>query len=327
MDLDWYQKESGEVVGELGSSVKGLSAQEAQNRLKKYGPNELEEKRKKTAVMMLMDQFKDFMIIVLMAAAVVAGVAGKPTDAVAIIAIVILNAIIGFVQEYRADKAMAALKKMAASASTVMRDGRPVDLPSSEIVPGDMVLLEAGQVIPADMRLLETANLKVEEAALTGESVPVEKHTKRLGGEHLPTGDRVNMAYQGTIATYGRGRGVVVATGMKTEIGKIAAMLQAEKGLKTPLQKRLAVFGKKLAIAILIICAIVFAKGLLRGEPVLLMFLTAISLAVAAIPEALPAVITIALAIGAKKMVKKNALIRKLPAVETLGRRGTNYRI
>jgi Ca2+-transporting ATPase len=319
MGVDWYQKESGEVVDELGSSVKGLSAQEAQNRLKKYGPNELEEKKKKTAFMMLMDQFTDFMIIVLMAAAVVAGVAGKPTDAVAIIAIVILNAIIGFVQEYRADKAMAALKKMAASASTVMRDGRPVDLPSSEIVPGDIVLLEAGQVIPADMRLLETANLKVEEAALTGESVPVGKHTERLGDEHLPTGDQVNMAYQGTIATYGRGRGVVVATGMQTEIGKIAAMLQAEKGLKTPLQKRLAVFGKKLAIAILIICAIVFAKGLLRGEPVLLMFLTAISLAVAAIPEALPAVITIALAIGAKKMVKKNALIRKLPAVETLG--------
>jgi len=318
-DMDWYQKESGEVVDELGSSVKGLSAQEALNRLKKYGPNELEKKKKKTAFMMLMDQFTDFMIIVLMAAAVVAGVAGKPTDAVAIIAIVILNAIIGFVQEYRADKAMAALKKMAASASTVMRDGRPVDIPSSEIVPGDMVLLEAGQMIPADMRLLETANLKVEEAALTGESVPVEKHTERLGGEHLPTGDRVNMAYQGTIATYGRGRGVVVATGMQTEIGKIAAMLQAEKGLKTPLQKRLAVFGKKLAIAILIICAIVFAKGLLRGEPVMLMFLTAISLAVAAIPEALPAVITIALAIGAKKMVKKNALIRKLPAVETLG--------
>lgn len=317
--MDWYQKESGEVVEELSSSVKGLSAEEAQNRLKKYGPNALEEKKKKTAFMMLMDQFTDFMIIVLMAAAVVAGVAGKPTDAVAIIAIVILNAIIGFVQEYRADKAMAALKKMAASASTVMRDGRPADIPSSEIVPGDIVLLEAGQVIPADMRLLETANLKVEEAALTGESVPVEKHTLRLDDEHLSTGDRVNMAYQGTIATYGRGEGVVVATGMQTEIGKIAAMLQAEKGLKTPLQKRLAVFGKKLAVAILIICAIVFVKGLLLGEPVMLMFLTAISLAVAAIPEALPAVITIALAIGAKKMVKKNALIRKLPAVETLG--------
>jgi len=317
--VDWYQKESGEVVSELGSSVNGLSAQKAQDRLKKYGPNELEEKKKRTAFMMLMDQFTDFMIIVLMAAAVVAGVAGKPTDAVAIIAIVILNAIIGFVQEYRADKAMVALKKMAASASTVLRDGRPAGIPSSEIVPGDIVLLEAGQVIPADMRLVETANLKVEEAALTGESVPIEKHTGRLSDEHLPTGDRVNMAYQGTIATYGRGKGVVVATGMQTEIGKIAAMLQAEKGLKTPLQQRLAVFGKKLAVAILFICAILFAKGLLRGEPVMLMFLTAISLAVAAIPEALPAVITIALAIGAKKMVKKNALIRKLPAVETLG--------
>lgn len=265
--------------------------------------------------MMLLDQFKDFMIIVLIVAAIIAGIAGKPTDAIAIIAIVILNAIIGFIQEYRAEEAMAALKKMAAPVSTVLRDGMPANIKASEIVPGDVVLLEAGQIIPADMRLLETVNLKVEEAALTGESVPVEKRTDRLHDAHLPIGDRKNMAYQGTIVTYGRGSGAVVATGMETEIGKIATLLQEEKDLKTPLQQRLAAFGKRLAISILVICAIVFAAGLMRGEPVTLMLLTAISLAVAAIPEALPAVITIALAIGAKNMVRQNALIRKLPAM------------
>ena len=271
--------------------------------------------KKKTSFMMLLDQFKDFMIIVLIVAAIIAGIAGKPTDAIAIIAIVILNAIIGFIQEYRAEEAMAALKKMAAPVSTVLRDGMPANIKASEIVPGDVVLLEAGQIIPADMRLLETVNLKVEEAALTGESVPVEKRTDRLHDAHLPIGDRKNMAYQGTIVTYGRGSGAVVATGMETEIGKIATLLQEEKDLKTPLQQRLAAFGKRLAIAILVICAIVFAAGLMRGEPVTLMLLTAISLAVAAIPEALPAVITIALAIGAKNMVRQNALIRKLPAM------------
>jgi len=271
--------------------------------------------KKKTSFMMLLDQFKDFMIIVLIVAAIIAGIAGKPTDAIAIIAIVILNAIIGFIQEYRAEEAMAALKKMAAPVSTVLRDGMPANIKASEIVPGDVVLLEAGQIIPADMRLLETVNLKVEEAALTGESVPVEKRTDRLHDAHLPIGDRKNMAYQGTIVTYGRGSGAVVATGMETEIGKIATLLQEEKDLKTPLQQRLAAFGKRLAISILVICAIVFAAGLMRGEPVTLMLLTAISLAVAAIPEALPAVITIALAIGAKNMVRQNALIRKLPAM------------
>ncbi len=314
-----HQKDINQILSELNTTIYGLSFQEAQKRLAEYGPNELKEKKKKTKFMILLDQFKDFLIIILIFASIIAGTVGKPIDAVAIIAIVILNAIIGFVQEYRAEEAMAALRKMAAPTSIVLRDGNPVNIPSSEIVPGDIVLLEAGHIVPADMRLIEAATLKIDESALTGESVPVEKNVRLLHDEHLPIGDRKNMAYQGTIVTYGRGSGVVVSTGMDTEMGNIAAMLQEEKEPKTPLQQRLAAFGKRLAVAIFVICIIVFIAGLMRGEPMVLMLLTAISLAVAAIPEALPAVITIALAIGAKKMVSQNALIRRLPAVETLG--------
>lgn len=317
--MHWHQKEFNAVIEDLGTSAQGLSSEEALKRLQEYGPNELKEKKKKTSLMMFLEQFKDFLIIVLIGAAIIAGTVGKPTDAAAILAIVILNAIIGFIQERKAEQAMAALKKMAAPTALALRNGAPMNIPASEIVPGDMVLLEAGQIVPADMRLIEAANIKVEEAALTGESVPVEKHTKQLHDKHLPIGDRKNMAFQGTIVTYGRGAGIVTETAMKTEMGRIADMLQKAEDVKTPLQKRLAKFGKKLAAAILVICTIVFVAGLMRGEDVFLMLLTAISLAVAAIPEALPAVITIALAIGAKKMVKQNALIRKLPAVETLG--------
>ncbi len=269
--------------------------------------------------MMLLDQFKDFMILILLAAAVVSGVVGELTDTLIIMAIVIANAVIGFVQEYRAEKAIEALKQMAAPMATVLRDGSVRSLASRDIVPGDVVFLEAGAIVPADMRLIESARMLVDEAALTGESVPVEKSVAELRDADICIGDRVNMAYKGTIVTYGRGTGLVIGTGMETELGKIASMLQDEEEVRTPLQKRLTVFGKNLATAILIICAVVFLIGLLRGEKPLLMLLTAISLAVAAIPEALPAVITISLALGAKKMVKKNALIRKLPAVETLG--------
>ena len=315
----WHQKEITSVVEELQTSFLGLSLEEAQKRLEQYGSNELTEKKKKTPFMMFLDQFKDFMIIVLIAAAIISGFIGDITDTLAIIVIVMLNAVIGFVQEYRAEKAMAALKKMAASVATVIRSGVPANIPATELVPGDMVSLEAGKIVPADMRLAESVRLKAEEAALTGESVPVEKHIEALHDDHLPIGDRKNMAYKGTFVTYGRGMGVVVATGMNTELGRIATMLQEGEEVKTPLQKRLAAFGKKLAIAVLVICAIVFGIGMMRGEPLLLMLLTAISLAVAAIPEALPAVVTIALALGAKKLVKQNALIRKLPAVETLG--------
>jgi len=317
--MDWHQKELKAVLAELDVPIDGLRSEEAGKRLVKYGRNELVEKRKRSLPAKFLDQFRDFMILVLIAAAVVSGFVGELADTVAILVIVLLNAVIGFVQEYRAEKAMEALKQMAAPASRVLRDGNVSSVAGSEIVPGDLVLLEAGGIVPADMRLVEAARLKVEEAALTGESVPVEKHTRALPGEMLSLGDRSNMVFKGTVVTYGRGTGVVVGTGMGTELGKIASMLQEEGEAKTPLQRRLTVFGKKLAVAILFICAFIFGVGTLRGEAPVLMFLTAVSLAVAAIPEALPAVITISLALGARKMADHNALIRKLPAVETLG--------
>lgn len=317
--MRWHTKEIKDILEELGSSLNGLSLKDAGSRVEKYGPNELEEKRRKTPVIIFLGQFSDFMILVLIAAAVISGFIGDISDTIAIIVIVILNAVIGFVQEYRAEKAITALKRMSAPSANVMRDGVPVTIPASAIVPGDIVILEAGAVVPADMRLVEAVRLKVEEAALTGESVPVDKQVGVLSDEHLPLGDRINMAYKGTFVTYGRGAGIAAATGMNTELGRIASMLQQGEEVKTPLQKRLSLFGRKLAIAVLAICAIIFAIGLMRGEQPMLMLLTAISLAVAAIPEALPAVITISLALGAKKLVKQNALIRKLPAVETLG--------
>ena len=319
MPTDYHLLETEEVLKEKKSSPQGLASGEAAKRLAEYGPNELREKEKRTALAMFFDQFKDFMILVLMAAAVIAGLTGEPSDTISIAVIVILNAAIGFIQEFRAEKAMAALKRMAAPDALVMRDGTPTMVPASSIVPGDVVLLDAGKIVPADLRLTEAVQLKIEEAALTGESMPAEKHTDVLKDKGLPIGDRKNMAYKGTSVTYGRGTGVVVATGMDTEIGKIARMLQEEEEVKTPLQKRLAQFGRRLALAVLALCAIFFVAGLIRGEPLMLMLLTAISLAVAAIPEALPAVVTISLAIGARKMVNQNALIRKLPAVETLG--------
>ena len=317
--MRWHQKEINSVVEDLGTSLQGLSTEEAKKRLEEYGPNELKEGKKKTPLGMFLDQFKDFMILVLIAAAVIAGAMGEVADTIAIVVIVVVNAIIGFVQEYRAEKAMEALKMMAAPTATVLRDGVPAFIPTSEVVPGDVVILDAGRIIPADLRIIESAQLKVEEAALTGESVPVEKQTVQLHDEMIPLGDRKNMAYKGTVVSYGRGRGIVVGTGMDTELGRIATMLQTEEEVKTPLQKRLAIVGKRLALAALGICAIVFTVGIVRGESPVLMFLTAVSLAVAAIPEALPAVVTISLALGARKMVKQNALIRKLPAVETLG--------
>jgi Ca2+-transporting ATPase len=317
--MDWHCCDTDEVCRELQASPQGLTFAEAARRLQTYGPNALREAEKRSFLFLFLDQFKDFMILVLIAAAVISGLIGEAKDTIAILVIVLLNAVIGFVQEYRAEKAMAALKRMAVPTATVLRDGDLATVPAVDIVPGDVAVLEAGQIVPADMRLLETAQLSVEEAALTGESVPVLKETGALSDPNRAIGDRTNMAFKGTIVSNGRGRGLVVGTGMQTEIGRIAAMLQEEKEPRTPLQKRLETFGKKLAVIILLICAVVFLLGLLRGEQALLMFMTAVSLAVAAIPEALPAVITITLALGARKLIRHQALIRKLPAVETLG--------
>jgi len=315
----WHCLDEESTAAHLESHLgAGLSADAAATRLAQGGPNVLIETGRRHPLLMLASQFTDFMILVLIAAAVIAGVVGEPQDAVAIVVIVFLNGIIGFVQEYRAERAMAALKKMASPQARVIRDGRSDTIDATHVVPGDLVELEAGNILPADLRLTELSALKVDESTLTGESQPVDKQTATLTGADLPLGDRLNLAFKGTVVTYGRARGLVVATGMKTELGRIAALLSGESG-KTPLQKRLARFGRHLAVAVLAICAIVFVAGWLRGEPPLLMLLTAVSLAVAAIPEALPAVVTISLALGAARMVRQNALIRRLPAVETLG--------
>lgn len=316
--MNWYKQDIREVFSIAGSSSTGLTSAEVLKRRAEHGSNELLEKAKKPAWILFISQFKDFMILVLMAAAVISGLIGDMTDAIIILVIVILNSILGFVQEYRAEKAMEALKKMATLTAQVLRDGVAVSLPSSEIVPGDIVLLEAGNAVPADLRLTETHTLRVDESALTGESVPVDKSSAVIEGGELALGDLFNMAFKGTLVINGRGKGVVVSTGMRTEIGKIASMLQDAESV-TPLQKRMADFGRKLSYIILMICMLLLGVGLLRGEDPMKMLLLSISLAVAAIPEALPALITIALSMGAKRMVRKNALIRRLPAVETLG--------
>lgn len=316
--MNWHTLDIEKVMEQTGSSSEGLTTESAARKLAEYGPNELQEKKKKPAWMLFLAQFKDFMILVLVAAAVVSGIVGDVTDTIIILVIVLLNAIVGFVQEYRAEKAMEALKKIAALQAQVIRNGKTTTIASSELAPGDLVLLEAGNAVPADIRLTETHSLTINESALTGESVPAEKSEKTLTEEDIPTGDRLNMAYKSTLVTNGRGKGIVIATGMKTEIGLIAGMLQQDEAA-TPLQKRMADFGRKLSYIILFICLLLFAVGLLRGEKPLNMLLVSISLAVAAIPEALPALITIALARGAKRLVRKKALIRKLPAVETLG--------
>ncbi len=323
MNIDqhsWHTLSADEAALQLEVNTQaGLTAAEAARRLSRFGPNALHEKRRRPPWRMFLDQFTDFMILVLMAAAIISGVVGDLEDTVAIVVIVILNAVIGFVQEYRAERAMAALKRMTEASTSVLRDGRVESISAAGLVPGDIVLLEAGNLVPADLRIIETARIKIDESALTGESVPVDKQTVAVEAANLPLGDRHCMAYKGTTIVHGRGRGLVVATGMQSELGKIAALISGAGETRTPLQNRLARFGKRLALAILAICVMVFVLGIIRGEPLLLMFMTAISLAVAAIPESLPAVVTISLALGARKMVRQHALIRRLPAVETLG--------
>jgi Ca2+-transporting ATPase len=316
----WHTLSAEETAQKLKTtSQAGLSHDEAVKRYAQYGANALNETKRRSPWRMLLDQFSEFMILVLIAAAIISGIVGDIEDTIAIIVIITLNAVIGFIQEYRAERSMAALKRMSEATVRVMRENSIHTINASELVLGDAVLLEAGNLISADLRLTESSQLKIDESTLTGESVSVDKQTNSIPHTDAPLGDKTCLAYKGTIVTHGRGRGLVVATGMRTELGKIASLLVDGDQSKTPMQKRLADFGKKLAVAALAICTLVFAIGIVRGEPLLLMFMTAVSLAVAAIPEALPAVVTISLALGAHKMVKQHALIRRLPAVETLG--------
>ncbi|NNJ95908.1 MAG: cation-translocating P-type ATPase [Gammaproteobacteria bacterium] len=315
----WHTFEADQVVQRLQTSAQGLSTKAARQRLAEYGPNRMPEKQKRSAIMVLLTQFSDFMIVVLLLAAVVSGLVGEPQDTVAILVIVLLNAIIGAVQELRAEHAVAALRQMSAPDAHVKRDGQSVTLAAAELVPGDVVVLQAGDIVPADLRLLQVEQMLTDESALTGESTPVNKMANVIAETDLPPGDRLNIGFKGSLVTRGSGIGVVVATGLNTEIGRIAELLQTEAGVRTPLQQRLTRFGRYLSLAVLAICIVVFTAGLLQDQPLILMFLTAVSLAVAAIPEALPAVITISLALGARKLANHKALVRNLPAVETLG--------
>lgn len=318
MEANWHIITAEETLKQTGSSMQGLNDNAVQQKLEEFGRNELQTKKKVHPVLLFFRQFFEVMILVLVVAAVISAFIGEVSDTIVIIVIIILNAVVGFIQEYRAEKAMDALRKMAAPISTLVRNGHTIQLPSAELLPGDIVLLEAGNMVPADIRLLESHSLKINEASLTGESNAIDKTTDPLKDASLPLGDRSNMAFNGTLVTNGRGKGVVIATAMQTELGKIAGMLADAKS-STPLQKRMEDFSRKLTFIILGLCAVLFFIGFLRGEDLQRMLLTVISLAVAAIPEALPAVVTVSLALGAKRLLKKNVLIRKLYAVETLG--------
>jgi Ca2+-transporting ATPase len=314
----WHLLGIGETAVRLGTSVGGLSSDEAASRKVKFGPNSLQEKKRRSPLVVLGGQFKDVMVLILLVAAAISAVIGEFTDTLIILAITGLNAVLGFFQEYRADRAVQELRKLAEPWTKVIRDGQLQDVASAELVPGDLVLLETGDMVPADLRLCEVHSLRVEEASLTGESLPVDKVSRVIGNENTSVGDRLNMAYKGTIVVFGRGRGLVVGTGMGTEIGRISGLLQ-EKDAQTPLQRRMADVGKRLTVLVVIVCTLLFAIGILRGEEPVGMLLVALSLAVAAVPEALPAVTAISLAIGAKRLIRQKALMRKLPAVETLG--------
>ena len=318
-----YLQSVEDVFKEVQSSPSGLSSQEAASRLEKYGANTLQEGKKKSLLEKFVDQFKDFMILVLLVAAVVSMFAHQgepdPTDAIIILAVVLLNAVLGVFQESKAEEAIEALKKMASPVASVLRDGHVEHIKGEDIVVGDVVILEAGDVVPADMRLFEVNTVKIEESALTGESVPVDKDLVIPTGDEVGIGDRTNMAFSSTNVTYGRAVGVVTSTGMNTEVGKIANMLANTEEGKTPLQENQDALGKWLTIMILVIAVIIFLVGMLRGNEWTHMLLTAIAIAVAAIPEGLPAISTIILALGTQKMAQRNAIVRKLPAVETLG--------
>jgi P-type Ca2+ transporter type 2C len=338
-DKEAHGKPIETLVDTLGSHLeRGLTAQEAQQRLQQLGANELRERPRPGFLALLWEQFNNYLVIILVVAAIVSGLLGEYVDALAILFIVMLNAVVGVVQESKAEQALAALQKMSAPNVQVLRDGHQLTVPGREVVPGDIVLLEAGNYVPADLRLTETFNLKIEEASLTGESLPVEKRAGVVLDRDIPLGDRLNSAFMGTLITYGRGKGMVTATGMHTQIGLIAEMIQSFEDEDTPLQHKLAHLGKVLGSACLVICIVVFVYGLFRDtniasaaggdilgylsaekKVVVNLFMTAVSLAIAAVPEGLPAIVTICLAIGMQRMIKHHALIRRLPAVETLG--------
>jgi len=315
----WHALTVENIFESLKSTPRGLSADEAARRMIDYGPNELQAAHRVSPWALLFAQFKNVLIIILLVATALSFFLGHELEAIAIAVIVLFAVLLGFVQEYRAERAIEALRQMAAPTASVIRDGTEGEIPARDLVPGDLILLAAGDKVPADVRLVEAINLQVEEATLTGESVPVAKRTTPLVDHELAVGDRKNMAYSGTTVTYGRGRAVVVATGMSTEFGKIARMLEAVETGKTPLQENLDKVGRKLAQAAFVVVAFIVALGLFRGQPFVEMFIFGVALAVAVVPEALPAVVTISLAIGVKRMVRRNALMRRLAAVETLG--------
>jgi Ca2+-transporting ATPase len=316
----WHSHPVEDVLGTLATdAAQGLTDEEAARRLAQIGPNELADRGGKHPLRILWEQFTSFMVLILIFAAVLSAFLGKPLETAAISAIVVLFAVLGFVQEYRAERAMAALKQMSAPVVRVRRNGRVEQRPARELVPGDMVLLEAGSLVPADLRLVESVNLRTLEAALTGESAPVEKYIAALPDALVTLGDRTNMGYMGTAVSYGRGVGVVVATGMNTELGRIAGLIQGVREPMTPLQRQINQVGKLLAVGGFAVALLVMVIGVLRGVPTSDMLLTAVSVAVAVVPEGLPAVVTVTLALGAQRMLRRRALVRKLPAVETLG--------
>lgn len=319
-EQEWYEIEAAEAGEKLNTDLdRGLSAEEAEKRLEEYGPNALREPPSRSILSMFMDQLKEVLVIILIIAAVISGAVGEWMDSLVIMIIVVLNACLGVYQEHKAEEALKALKKMTMPTAKVLRDGEVCQVAVENLVPGDIVLLEAGDSLPADIRLVETVSLRTNEAALTGESVPVEKSIKALEQGDVPVGDQHNMAFMGTTITSGRGKGLVITTGMETELGKIAQMIQETPQETTPLQKRLAELGKILGLAAFAIVAIVFLAGWLRGMELLEIFMISISLAVAAVPEGLTAVVTIVLAMGVTRMSRRSAVIRRLPAVETLG--------
>ena len=325
MEKKWFNKNEEEIVQEFDTSLnKGLKSEQVEEKRQKYGFNELKAKKKKSIFVKFLEQFKDFMIIVLIVAAIVSGIVGYMegegiTDSIIILIVVIVNAIIGVVQESKAEKSLEALQKLSSHVAKVVRNGKVEVVQSRELVPGDVVVLDTGDYVPADLRIIESVNLKSQESSLTGESVPVDKNSDVIEDEKVGIGDRANMLFSSSLITYGRGKGIVVETGMNTEVGKIATIINDTEGTATPLQTKLNKLGKTLGIAALAICIVIFIIGILYGKNVIDMFMTAVSLAVAAIPEGLAAVSTIVLAIGVQRMVKKNAIIKKLPAVETLG--------